>query len=79
MFKLEFKELSGLIVGKQATGKSEHGYEYSVVQHVGSYGGTQGKYEFAGYDRNGEMVHDKVTGWLTLEQATEMAKDWGGQ
>tara|TARA_Y100000356_G_C11121496_1_gene215055 strand:- start:227 stop:466 length:240 start_codon:yes stop_codon:yes gene_type:complete len=79
MFKLEFKELTGFIVGWQATGKNEHGYEYSVVQHTGSYGGTQGQYEFAGYDRNGEMDHHSVTGWLTREEATEMAKNWKGK
>ena len=79
MFKLEFKELTGFIVGKQATGKNEHGYEYSVVQHTGSYGGDRGQYEFAGYDSNGEMDHHSVTGWLSLLAATEMAKNWKGE
>lgn len=79
MFKLEFKKLSGgFIIGKQAAGKNEHGYEYSVVQHSMSYGGDRGQYEFAGYDSDGEMVHDKVTGWLSLEAATEMARNWKG-
>tara|TARA_R100000458_G_C8042908_1_gene93465 strand:- start:226 stop:474 length:249 start_codon:yes stop_codon:yes gene_type:complete len=79
MFKLEFKKLSGgFIIGKQAAGKNEHGYEYSVVQHSMSYGGDRGQYEFAGYDSDGEMDHHSVTGWLSLEAATEMAKNWKG-
>ena len=77
-FRLEFEELTGFIVGWQATGKNEHGYEYSVVQHRMSYGGTQGQYEFAGYDSNGEMDHNSVTGFLSLLAATEMAKNWKG-
>ena len=36
-------------------------------------------YEFAGYDEVGEMVHEKVTGWLTLKEATEMAEGWKGK
>ena len=36
-------------------------------------------YEFAGYDETGEMVHDKVTGWLTLKEATDMAEGWKGK
>ena len=78
MFKLEFQKLNGWLIGWQATGKNEHGYEYSVVQHRMSYGGTQGQYEFAGYDSDGKMVHHSVTGWLTREAATEMAKNWKG-
>ena len=77
-FRLEFEELTGWFVGKRAAGKNEHGYEYSVVCHNGSYGGTKGQYEFAGYDSNGEMVHHSVTGWLSLLAATEMAKNWKG-
>tara|TARA_R100000005_G_scaffold1251_1_gene725 strand:- start:247 stop:495 length:249 start_codon:yes stop_codon:yes gene_type:complete len=79
MFRLDFKRLTGFIVGWQATGKSEHGYEYSVVQHTGSYGADRGQYEFAGYDSDGEMDHNSVTGWLSLEAATEMAKNWKGK
>ena len=78
-FRLEFEDLSGgYIVGKQAAGKNEHGYEYSVVQHSMSYGGDRGQYEFAGYDSNGEMDHNSVTGFLSLLAATEMAKNWKG-
>ena len=79
VFNLEFKPLNGWFIGERAAGKSEHGYEYSVVQHTGSYGGTEGKYEFAGYDSDGEMVHDSVTGWLTLEDAISMAENWKGK
>lgn len=79
VFNLEFKPLNGWFIGYRAAGKSEQGYEYSVVQHTGSYGGTEGKYEFAGYDSDGEMVHNSVTGWLTLEEATNMAENWKGK
>ena len=79
MFKLKFNPLNGFIVGEQATGKSQYGFEYSVVKSSFSYGGERGLYEFAGYDEAGEMVHDKVTGWLTLQEATEMAEGWKGK
>tara|TARA_B100000131_G_scaffold125474_1_gene122704 strand:- start:63 stop:302 length:240 start_codon:yes stop_codon:yes gene_type:complete len=79
MFKLEFKPLNGYIVGKQATGKNGHGFEYSVVKSSFSYGGERGLYEFAGYDEAGEMVHEKVAGWLTLKEATDMAENWKGK
>ena len=79
MFQLKFKPLSGHIVGKQAAGFNSHGFEYSVVNSSFSYGGERGLYEFAGYDEVGEMVHDKVTGWLTLKEATEMAEGWKGK
>ena len=79
MFKLEFNPLNGYIVGEQATGENEYGFEYSVVKSSFSYRGERGLYEFAGYDEVGEMVHDKVTGWLTLKEATEMAEGWKGK
>ena len=79
MFKLEFTPLNGFIVGEQAAGKNGHGFEYSVVKSSFSYGGERGLYEFAGYDEVGEMVHDKVTGWLTLKEATDMAENWKGK
>ena len=44
-----------------------------------SYGGERGLYEFAGYDEVGEMVHEKVHGWLTLQEATDMAGNWKGK
>jgi hypothetical protein len=50
MFKLEFNPLNGYIVGEQATGESQYGFEYSVVKSSFSYGGERGLYEFAGYD-----------------------------
>ena len=78
-FRLEFEELTGWLVGKRAAGKNEYGFEYSVVKSSFSYGGERGLYEFAGYDEAGEMVHDKVTGWLTLKEATEMAEGWKGK
>ena len=79
MFKLEFKPLNGYIVGEQATGESQYGFEYSVVKSSFSYGGERGLYEFAGYDEVGEMVHEKVHGWLTLQEATDMAENWKGK
>ena len=79
MFELKFSPLSGYLIGKQAIGKNDHGFEYSVVRSTMSYGGKDGLYEFAGYDKVGDMVHDKVVGWLTLDQATEMAKNWKGE
>ena len=79
MFKLEFQPLNGFIVGEQAAGKNGYGFEYSVVKSSFSYGGERGLYEFAGYDEAGEMVHEKVTGWLTLKEATEMAEGWKGK
>ena len=79
MFVLKFSPLAGYLVGKQATGKNAHGFEYSVVQTTMSYGGNEGLYEFAGYNEPGDMVHEKVTGWLTLKQATDMAENWKGK
>ena len=79
MFKLKFSPLAGCLVGKQAIGENAHGFEYSVVQTTMSYGGNEGLYEFAGYNETGDMVHEKVTGWLTLNQATEMAEGWIGK
>ncbi len=79
MFELKFSPLGGYLVGKHATGKNAHGFEYSVIRSTMSYGGAEGLYEFAGYNKNGDMVHEKVTGWLTLEAATEMAKNWKGE
>ena len=79
MFQLKFKPLNGYIVGKQAAGFNSHGFEYSVVKSSWSYGHEKGLYEFAGYNKAGEMVHDKVTGWLTLKEATEMAEGWKGK
>ena len=32
MFKLKFNPLNGFIVGEQATGENEYGFEYSVVK-----------------------------------------------
>ena len=78
MFQLKFKPLSGHIVGKQAAGFNSHGFEYSVVKSSWSYGHEKGQYEFAGYNKAGEMVHEKVVGWLTLPAATEMAENWKG-
>ena len=79
MFQLKFKPLNGYIVGKQAAGFNSHGFEYSVVKSSWSYGHEKGLYEFAGYNKAGEMVHDKVSGWLTLKEATEMAEGWKGK
>tara|TARA_B100000519_G_scaffold17273_1_gene12631 strand:+ start:96 stop:335 length:240 start_codon:yes stop_codon:yes gene_type:complete len=79
MFKLKFSPLGGYLVGKQATGKNEYGFEYSVVQTNMSYGGERGLYEFAGYNEVGDMVHEKVHGWLTLQEATDMAENWKGK
>jgi hypothetical protein len=79
MFKLKFSPLAGYLVGKQATGKNEYGFEYSVVQTNMSYGGERGLYEFAGYNEVGDMVHEKVHGWLTLQEATDMAENWKGK
>jgi len=42
MFVLKFSPLAGYLVGKQATGKNAHGFEYSVVQTTMSYGGNEG-------------------------------------
>ena len=78
MFQLKFKPLSGHIVGKQAAGFNSHGFEYSVVKSSWSYGHEKGLYEFAGYNKAGEMVHEKVVGWRTLPAATEMAENWKG-
>ena len=78
MFQLKFKPLSGHIVGKQAAGFNSHGFEYSDVNSSWSYGHEKGLYEFAGYNKAGEMVHEKVVGWLTLPAATEMAENWKG-
>ena len=78
MFQLKFKPLNGYIVGKQAAGFNSHGFEYSVVKSSFSYGGERGLYEFAVYNKAGEMVHEKVVGWLTLQKATEMAENWKG-
>ena len=78
MFQLKFKPLSGHIVGKQAAGFNSHGFEYSVVKSSWSYGHEKGLYEFAGYNKAGEMVHENVVGWLTLPAATEMAENWKG-
>ena len=78
MFQLKFKPLNGYIVGKQATGFNSHGFEYSVVKSSWSYGHEKGLYEFAGYNKAGEMVHEKVVGGLTLPAATEMAENWKG-
>ena len=79
MFKLEFNPLNGYIVGEQATGENEYGCEYSGGMSAFSAGGARGLYECAGYDEAGEMVHDKVTGWLTLKEATDMAEGWKGK
>ena len=79
MFELKFSPLGGYLVGKHATGKNAHGFEYSVIQTNMSYGGERGLYEFAGYNEVGDMVHEKVHGWLTLQEATDMAENWKGK
>ena len=79
MFELKFSPLAGSLIGKQAIGKNEYGFEYSVIQTNMSYGGERGLYEFAGYNEVGDMVHEKVHGWLTLQEATDMAENWKGK
>jgi hypothetical protein len=56
-------------------------YELSVVQHDGSYGGTQGLFEIMVSDENGGVElpgitepGDTVKGWLTLEDVSSICK-----
>ena len=56
-------------------------YELSVVQHDGSYGGTQGLFEIMVSDASGGIElpgvtepGDTVKGWLTLEDVSGICK-----
>lgn len=56
----------------------DNGYGVSIVSHQFSYGGNQGLYELAVL-KGEELCHDTpitddVIGWLTAEQAIEIAK-----
>lgn len=57
-------------------------YELSVVQHNGSYGGTQGLFEIMVSDKSGQGIElpgitepgDTVRGWLTLAEVANICK-----
>lgn len=58
-----------MLDGYQKIYKFDNGFGASVVSHSGSYGGTDGLFEIAILDKNGEISYDTfitgdVIGWL---------------
>lgn len=78
------RRLPGM-AGKQALGRFANGYGVSIVQHAGSYGGRENKWELAvlkwepGAD-DFELTYDTpitddVIGWLTWDEAVDIARE----
>ena len=66
-----------MLDGYQKIYKFDNGFGASVVSHSGSYGGTDGLFEIAILDKNGEITYDTpissdVIGWLDFGGVAEI-------
>jgi hypothetical protein len=78
---LEFVKLDPFVRGIHCRIQFDNGYGASIVQHNLSYGGTEGLYELAVLDKNGDLHYDNpvangdVRGYLSEDDVTELIKE----
>ena len=77
---LEFQIMDSFMNGKQARITFDNGSGASVVSHKFSYGGSEGLYELAVLDKDGDLTYytpvtNDVIGYLTDKDVTKYMKE----